>query len=74
MRVRSRNGYLPCPNLGRPFDGTIFICEVCGAATNMHDHAFERLLVKRAESLGFAVRDKMIEVQGICRRCAGPHQ
>jgi Fur family zinc uptake transcriptional regulator len=65
MRVQSRNGYLPCPNPGTPFDGAIFICDVCGVATSVNDPAVEHLLIKRAESLGFAVQGSMHDLQGV---------
>lgn len=73
MRVESLNAYLPCPNLGTPFVGVFFICDVCGAATGVEDPAVEHLLTKRAKSFGFSARSKTIELQGVCRRCSECH-
>ena len=70
-RIESRNAYLPCPQPGRPFSGTVFLCDACGTATVASDPALERVLARHVRATGFRVLRRVIEFQGLCEHCAG---
>jgi Fur family zinc uptake transcriptional regulator len=70
MRVESRNAYLPCPHTRTLSVGAFFLCDLCGTAMVVNDPAIERVLAKRARSIGFRVLRRVIEFHGLCDRCA----
>ena len=76
-RIESLNAYVGCMNPeghpeGHPegaHGGQFLICGDCGAAAEVHDPRVDAAVVRRAKELGFAVRRKTIEVQGVCPPC-----
>ncbi len=76
-RIESLNAYVGCMNPeGHPENahggadgGQFLICSDCGAAAEVHDPRIDRAVARRAEELGFAIRRKTIEVQGLCPPC-----
>ncbi len=70
MRIESRNAYLPCPRPGRPDGNIFFVCDVCGAVTSSAAPSLDRLLARQAAGLGFSIKRRTLELQGICLRCS----
>jgi Fur family zinc uptake transcriptional regulator len=76
-RIESLNAYVGCMNPeGHPENahggtdgGQFLICSDCGAAAEVHDPRVDRAVARRAEELGFAIRRKTIEVEGLCPPC-----
>jgi len=80
-RIESLNAYVGCMNPeGHPENahggadggaqgGQFLICSDCGAAAEVHDPRVDRAVARRAEELGFAVRRKTIEVEGLFPPC-----
>jgi Fur family zinc uptake transcriptional regulator len=76
-RIESLNAYVGCMNPeGHPENahggadgGQFLICSDCGAAAEVHDPRIDRAVARRAEELGFAIRRKTIEVEGLCPPC-----
>ncbi len=68
-RIESLNAYVGCMHPEGAHGGQFLICEVCGAAAEVHDPRVDAAVARRAEELGFAVRRKTIEVEGICPPC-----
>ena len=72
-RIESLNAYVGCMNPeGHPegaHGGQFLICSDCGAAAEVHDPRVDAAVARRAEELGFAVRRKTIEVEGVCPPC-----
>jgi len=70
VRVESRNAYLPCPKPGRSFRGAFLVYEGCDTATCVEDASLVGLLAGKTARLGFSVGHRVIELHGICARCA----
>ncbi len=72
-RIESLNAYVGCMNPeGHPegaHGGQFLICGDCGAAAEVHDPRVDAAVARRARELGFAVRRKTIEVEGVCPPC-----
>ncbi|MDR3425280.1 MAG: Fur family transcriptional regulator [Alphaproteobacteria bacterium] len=69
-RIESRNAYVLCQHPQESHDCLFFICRVCGAATEAPDTKISRLLRKEAEALGFDVSRQILEIVGLCKKCA----
>ena len=68
-RIESLNAYVGCMHPEGAHGGQFLICEDCGAAAEVHDPRVDAAVARRAEELGFAVRRKTIEVEGVCPPC-----
>jgi Fur family transcriptional regulator, zinc uptake regulator len=69
LKIESRNAYIPCAHPERRHDCLFFICNGCGAATELEDPRIDRLLAEDAAALRFGITRRMIEVQGTCAAC-----
>ena len=70
-RIESRNAYVGCVHPDGAHGGQFLICSDCGAAAEVHDPRLDAAIAQRAEELGFSVRRKTVEVQGLCQPCQG---
>lgn len=70
-RIESRNAFVGCVHPDGAHGGQFLICSDCGAAAEVHDPRLDAAIARRAEELGFAVRRKTVEVQGLCQPCQG---
>ncbi len=68
-RIKSLNAYVGCVHPDGAHGGQFLICGDCGAAAEVHDPRVDAAVARRAEELGFAVRRKTIEVEGLCPPC-----
>jgi Fur family zinc uptake transcriptional regulator len=72
-RIESLNAYVGCMNPEGHSEGAhsgqFLICGDCGAAAEVHDPRVDAAVARRARELGFAVRRKTIEVEGLCPTC-----
>ena len=68
-RIESLNAYIGCMHPEGAHGGQFLICSDCGAAAEVHDPRIDAAVARRAKELGFAVRRKTIEVEGICPPC-----
>ena len=68
-RIESRNAYVGCVHPDGAHGGQFLICSDCGAAAEVHDPRLDAAIAQRAEELGFVVRAKTVEVQGLCAPC-----
>ena len=68
-RIESLNAYVGCMHPEGAHGGQFLICEDCGAAAEVHDPRVDAAVARRAKELGFAVKRKTIEVEGICPPC-----
>jgi len=69
-RIESRNAYTLCRHPHENHDCLFFICRQCGAATEAPDNTVSQLLRKEAGKLGFGINRQILEVVGLCKRCA----
>ncbi len=70
-RIESLNAYVGCVHPDGAHGGQFLICTGCGAAAEVHDPSVDAAVARRAEALGFTVRRKTIEVEGLCPPCQG---
>jgi Fur family zinc uptake transcriptional regulator len=68
-RIESLNAYVGCVHPDGAHGGLFLICGDCGATAEVHDPRVDTAVARRAEELGFAVRRKTIEVEGVCPPC-----
>ncbi len=71
-RVESLNAYVGCPDPGRPHRVQFMICSDCGVAAEIDDARVAQALDAAASAAGFVPRQRMVEVSGLCARCAAP--
>jgi Fur family transcriptional regulator, zinc uptake regulator len=70
-RIESRNAYVACAQPDRPHVCMFFLCNACGASTEIENDQIEELIAKDANALGFEVARPIVEIEGTCPRCAG---
>ena len=68
-RIESRNAFVGCAHPQQAHGGQFLICADCGVAAEVHDPRVDAAIGRRAAELGFAVRHKTVEVQGLCAPC-----
>ena len=73
-RVESLNAYVGCPDPGRPHRVQFMICSDCGVAAEIDDARVGQALDAAAAAAGFVPRQRMVEVSGLCARCASPRE
>ena len=71
-RIESLNAYVGCRAPGRPHDVQFMICRACGTAVELADRRVAAALDAAAQSAGFAIDSRVVEVSGRCARCASP--
>ena len=71
-RIESLNAYVGCRAPGRPHDVQFMICRSCRAAIELDDRAVASSLDAAAAAAGFAIEQRVVEVSGLCARCATP--
>jgi Fur family zinc uptake transcriptional regulator len=69
-RIDSKNAYLGCNQPGHLHDAQFFICSQCGEAAELVDRKIDNALSRDAESLGFVIEKRTIEVTGTCDACS----
>ena len=69
-RIESLNAYVPCAHPERDHDCLFFICGGCRASVELEDPRIGGLLAEDAAALGFVATRRMVEIQGMCARCA----
>ena len=68
-KIESRNAYVPRMHPERQRDGLFFICNVCGASTELEDPRVLQVLAEDAAALGYRVTRRVLEVEGACPTC-----
>jgi Fur family zinc uptake transcriptional regulator len=70
-RIESMNAYVACDrgNDCEPGATLFLICDNCGAAAEAPSDAMGALVAREAGERGFALRQPVIEVRGLCSRC-----
>ncbi|CAI9121940.1 Fur family transcriptional regulator [Brytella acorum] len=68
-RLESRNAFVRI-RTGDPSRLVYCICDRCGAAQAVENTSSCQLIDSAAETLGFQVRHRVMEVQGVCAQCS----
>lgn len=69
-RLASQNAYLGCDNPEEAHRGQFLICRTCGTVGEISDRRIAAAIGETAAEAGFAVESPVVEVGGLCRRCA----
>ena len=69
-RVESANAYVANPHPGCRHDCIFLICDRCGTATHLDDDRMTGALRAAAQGAGFADVRPVVELRGVCSRCA----
>ncbi len=70
VRVESRNAFAVCDAPGHHHHGIMLICAKCGTTAEVDNHALDDLLLQTAAESGFRLEKQMVELEGLCGRCA----
>ena len=69
-RVESANAYVANPHPGCRHDCIFLICDSCGTVIHLDDDRMTGALRDAAQHAGFADVRPVVEIRGLCRRCA----
>lgn len=69
-KIESLNAYLGCTEAGAPHSGQFLICRQCGATEEIVDPKLEAALDQAAKRVHFSAERKVVEISGLCARCA----
>lgn len=69
-RIESLNAYLSCPHPAHRHPSQFLICDTCGVTMELEDAETEQRLFAQARAQGFKPSRQVIEVRGLCARCA----
>ncbi len=70
-KIESLNAYLGCGEAGVAHTSQFLICRVCGTTEEIVDPKLDHALDAAARRARFTVERKMVEIAGLCGRCAG---
>ena len=70
-RIESMNAYVACDRGDdcEPRATLFLICDTCGAAAEAASDELGALITREATARGFASRQPVLEVRGLCARC-----
>ena len=68
-RTESLSAFVGCADPAEAHASQFLICQDCGGAAELQDPAINRALARSAGSLGFLVKDKTVELRGLCAQC-----
>jgi Fur family zinc uptake transcriptional regulator len=68
-RIESRNAYVPCAHPERPHGCVFFVCNQCSTSVEIENRQLEMLMDKDAQSLGFRIVRRVVELEGTCAAC-----
>jgi Fur family zinc uptake transcriptional regulator len=68
-RIETKNAYVPCSHSDHPHACVFFICDGCGSSAEVENPAVEYMFDRDAETLGFRIGKRVVELQGTCATC-----
>ena len=69
-KIESLNAYVACGHWKHGHAAVFLICDKCGMAGELHAHDSVKKLTQEVEGVNFKMRSAVIEIRGICERCA----
>ncbi len=70
-KIESLNAFVACGHWKHGHAAVFLICDKCGTAGELHAHDSVKKLSQEVESVKFQMRSAVIEIRGLCRKCAG---
>lgn len=71
-RIESLNAFVGCHDPGKPHAVQFMICRSCRTAVELHDPRIADALSAAAAAAGFTPQERVVELSGLCARCAAP--
>jgi Fur family transcriptional regulator, zinc uptake regulator len=69
-RLASINAFVSCHHPQVEHSVPFLICDNCQNSVELEDDGVSALLEKQAKSIGFKTRAQILEVHGVCAKCA----
>ncbi|MDD2876499.1 MAG: Fur family transcriptional regulator [Acidiphilium sp.] len=70
-KVESLSAFIPCAEAARHNHAAqLYICRQCGTVAEHEDRAVAQALGAAAAKLGFQPANIIVEIEGVCARCA----
>ncbi|MEO0412118.1 MAG: Fur family transcriptional regulator [Pseudomonadota bacterium] len=69
IKIESWNAYVPCVHPERGHDHFLFLCSACRSSVEVEDQRLSGVISQAAGSMEFRPQRRVIEVEGICKRC-----
>lgn len=70
-KIESLNAFVACGHWKHGHAAVFLICDKCGTAGELHAQDSVKKLAQEVESVKFQMRSAVIEIRGLCRKCAG---
>lgn len=71
-RIETLNAFVAChEHEGENHHAQFAVCRECGTVDEIHDAQLSLAIKKLATSLKFHIERQMLEVMGLCNKCAG---
>lgn len=69
-RIASLNAFLGCIHPSHQHLACFFLCQQCGNAEELEESSvLQQEINRQAQSLGFMIRQPILEVTGLCKQC-----
>lgn len=68
-KIESLNAYVGCGKPGHMGSGQFLICSDCGEVAELADTELVKLIRNKAEQIGFAIEEQVVEIKGHCAQC-----
>jgi Fur family zinc uptake transcriptional regulator len=68
-KIESKNLFVPCAHTDHLHACVFYICEGCGGSIEVENPRLEQLFDDEANSIGFRVSKRVVEIQGTCSEC-----
>ncbi len=69
-KIESLNSYVACGHWKHGHAAVFLICDKCGTAGELHANDSVKKLTQEVESVNFRMRSAVIEIRGLCEKCA----
>ena len=70
-KIESLNAYVGCGEPGHADAGQFLICAECGEVAELDDLELAKLIQQKAQQMGFAIEEQVVEIKGSCAECVG---
>lgn len=68
-KIERLNAFTACTHAGEDHQVQFLICTNCQAIAEIADPAIDDVLFKGAQSVGFAITNPVVEIEGLCPNC-----
>jgi len=69
-KIESLNAYVACGHWKHGHAAVFLICDKCGMAGELHANDSVKKLTQEVEGVNFKMRNAVIEIRGLCEKCA----